>query len=37
VQVLRGDMRETLRGLASDRFHAVVTDPPYGLSEPLSG
>ncbi len=37
VRVLRGDMRDALRVFEADRFHAVVTDPPYGLSEPLSG
>lgn len=33
-RVLRGDV---LQGVESDRFHAVLCDPPYGLSEPLCG
>lgn len=36
-RVLRGDVLEVLRGVESDRFHAVLCDPPYGLSEPLHG
>lgn len=36
-RVLRGDVLEVLRGVESDRFHAVLCDPPYGLSEPLCG
>lgn len=36
-RVLRGDVLEVLRGVENDRFHAVLCDPPYGLSEPLHG
>lgn len=36
-RVLRGDVLEVLQGVESDRFHAVLCDPPYGLSEPLCG
>jgi DNA modification methylase len=32
--VIRGDCLDVMRGLLADgkRFHAVITDPPYGLS-----
>lgn len=36
-RVLRGDVLEVLRGVEDNRFHAVLCDPPYGLSEPLHG
>jgi len=31
AEILTGDMRDILAGLEADRFHACVTDPPYGL------
>lgn len=33
MKLLRGDCRERLRDLDADSIHAVVTDPPYGLSK----
>jgi len=30
--IIVGDMREALRALPADSVHAIVTDPPYGLS-----
>lgn len=37
VQVVCANALDYLRGIDACRFHAVVTDPPYGLSEPLAG
>jgi DNA modification methylase len=34
LTILEGDCIERMRGLEDGRFHAIVTDPPYGLSDP---
>lgn len=33
----QGDCREVMAGLDAESIDAIVTDPPYGLSEPRSG
>ena len=37
VRVVHAEVEEYLRAVDADRFHAVLCDPPYGLSEPLAG
>ena len=33
VEILTGDCREVMRGMADSSVDAIVTDPPYGLSK----
>ena len=37
VRVFTGDCLEVMRAIPDCTYHAIVTDPPYGLSEPLVG
>lgn len=34
IRVIEADALDALRAMPDESFHAVVTDPPYGLSEP---